>query len=143
VSSAPDRIATFHAGVSCRRDANSPLGLTLIGRTTDHPEETVSLSFSLACSLAFDGAVPEDLPEVLEATTVERIDAHQYRISSPPREWIIQAAGVHLHREIATTFYRAIPPRVPPWSKRLFWKLVLAMAASPAGKQVLVALRRR
>jgi hypothetical protein len=135
VSAEPNLIATFRGGVCCRRDPNSPLGLTLIGRTVDRPDET--------CSLAFAGTAPRDLPEVIEDPTVELLDTHQYRISSAPREWLIQATAVHLHREIATLFYRAIPPRVPPWGKRLFWKFVLGMAASPTGKRMLLALRRR
>jgi hypothetical protein len=134
-SAEPQRIATFRSGVSCSRDLLSPLGLTLIGWTADHPDEKVSLAFS--------GAAPDDLPDVLEDPTVDRIDVGLYRISSPPREWIVNATAVHLHRQIAAAFYRAIPPRTVPWSKLLFWRLVLALAASPLGKRVLLALRRR
>jgi hypothetical protein len=135
MSAAPQRIATFHGAVSCRRDSTSPLGLTLIGWATDHPEEKVMLAFS--------GAAPDNFPEVLEHPTVERIDAGRYRISSPPREWLINATAVHLHREIATAFYRTVAPRAAPWHKLLFWRVVLAMAANPLGKRVLLALRRR
>jgi hypothetical protein len=134
MNSAPQRIATFHSAVSCRRDPNSPLGLTLVGWTTDHPDEKVSLAFS--------GAAPDDLPEVLKDPTVDHIEAGRFRISSPARDWIVNATAVHLHREIATAFYRTIAPRVAPWNKRLFWRLVLAMAAHPLGKRVLLALRR-
>jgi hypothetical protein len=49
---------------------------------------------------------------------------------------------VHLHREIAPQFYRAIPPRPAPWAKRVFWRMVLALAASRAGLALLRALRR-
>ena len=55
---------------------------------------------------------------------------------------IFPARAVHLHREVATTFYRAVAPRLVPLSKRLFWRVVLAMAASPLGKRLLLALRR-
>lgn len=134
-SSEPQRIATFRSGVSCRRDTLGPLGLTLIGWTTGHPDEKVSLAFS--------GAAPDDLPEVLEDPTVDRIDVGRYRISSPQREWIVNATAVHVHRQIATAFYRSLTPRAAPWSKRLFWRLVLALAANPLGKRVLLALRRR
>ena len=129
------RIATFLGGVSCRRDPNGPLGLTLVGRTITHPDELVSLAFA--------GAAPEDLPDALEAPTVDRMDAHRYRIAGSAREWILQATGAHLHREVAATFYSVVSPRAPPWSKRLFWRLVLTMAASPTGKRLLLALRRR
>jgi hypothetical protein len=131
----PLRVVTFRGGVSCRRDTNGPLGLTLIGWTADHPDERASVSFS--------GNAPENLPEVLEDPTVFRIDERHFRISSAPRNWIVEATAVHIHREIATSFYRAIPPRIPPWSKRLFFRVVLAMMSNPWGKRLLLALRGR
>jgi hypothetical protein len=131
----PLRVVTFRGGVSCRRDTNGPLGLTLIGWTADHPDERASVSFS--------GSAPENLPEVLEDPTVYRIDERHFRISSAPRVWIVEATAVHIHREIATSFYRAIPPRIPPWSKRLFFRVVLAMMSNSWGKRLLLALRGR
>jgi hypothetical protein len=128
------KVLAFRGGVSCRRDSSSPLGLTLVGWVSDHPGERVSLAFS--------GRAPEAMPDVLEDATVDRIGESRYRIASPPREWVIEASALHLHREIATEFYRAIPPREAPWSKRLFWRLVLGMAASKWGKRLLLALRR-
>ena len=135
MSSEPDRIVTFRGDVSCRRDPDSTLGLTLVGRATDHPDETVSLVFA--------GVAPDGLPDTIEDAAVERIGARRYRISSSQQEWTVEATAVHLHRDVATAFYRAIPPRPAPWSKRLFWRVVLAMVASPMGKRVLLALRRR
>ena len=73
---------------------------------------------------------------------VEHLGANRYRIASPPREWVIAAAAVHLHREIAAQFYRAIPPRTVPAPKRWMWRIVLALAATRAGLAVLRALRR-
>jgi hypothetical protein len=131
----PLRVVTFRGGVSCRRDTNGPLGLTLIGWTADHPDERASVSFS--------GVAPENLPEVLEDPTVYRIDERHFRISSAPRDWVVEATAVHIHREIATSFYRAIPPRIPPWSKRLFFRVVLAMMSTSWGKRLLLALRGR
>jgi hypothetical protein len=130
----PHRVVTFRGGVSCRGDSVGPLGLTLIGRTTDHPEENVSLAFS--------GRAPDTLPEVLEDPTVDRLDGRRYRIASGPRDWIIEATAVHLHREISASFYHAIPPRMAPWSKRLFYRLVLGLVGSSWGKRLLLALRR-
>lgn len=128
------RIVRFRGGVSCRRD-DGPLGLTLIGRTTDRPDETATL--------AFVASAPSGLPEALEDATVEQMDAGRYRISTGRREWIFPARSAHLHREVSTIFYRAITPRLVPWSTRLFWRVVLAMASSPVGKRVLFVLRRR
>lgn len=134
MTSEPHRVVTFRGGVSCRRDPDGPLGLTLIGWTAAHPDERVTVAFS--------GRAPDSLPEVLEDPTVYRIDQRRYRIASTPREWIVDAGAAHVHRELATAFYRAIPPRPAPWTKRLFWRVVLALAARPWGKRLLLALRR-
>jgi hypothetical protein len=128
------RIARFRGGVSCRRD-DGPLGLTLVGRTIDRADEVATLAFA--------AEAPEGLPEALEDATVEQIDVSQYRIWSGKREWVFPARSMHLHREVSTTFYRAIAPRLVPWNKRLFWRVVLAMAASRIGKSLLLTLRRR
>jgi hypothetical protein len=128
------RIVRFRGGVSCRRD-DGPLGLTLIGRTTDRPDEIATLTFV--------AAPPPGLPEALEDATVEKVLAGQYRIWSGKREWIFPARSAHLHREVSSTFYRAILPRLVPWNKRLFWDVVLSLAASRMGKTLLLALRRR
>lgn len=130
----PDRVVKFRGGVSCRRDSSGPLGLTLIGWTTEHPDERVSLAFS--------GRAPDTLPEVLEDPTVDCVGQGKYRIATGPREWTIEVTALHLHREVAVPFYEAIPPRTVPWSKRLFWGLVLGLAASSWGKRLLLALRR-
>jgi len=128
------RIVRFRGGVSCRRD-DGPLGLTLIGRAMDRPDETAMLTFS--------GSAPSGLPEALEDATVERLDAGRYRIWSGRREWIFPARSAHLHREVSTTFYRAITPRLVPWSKRFFWRVVLAMVSNPVGRRLLLILRGR
>ena len=127
------RIVRFRGGVSCRRD-EGPLGLILIGRTTDRPDETATLAFA--------ANAPCGLPEALEDATVEQIDAGRYRIRTGQREWIFPARSAHLHLEVSTTFYRAIAPRPVPWSKRVFWRVVLALAAGRVGKRLLLALRR-
>lgn len=128
------RIVRFIGGVSCRREQGL-LGLTLIGRTDDRPDELVTL--------AFPATAPADLPEVLEDPVVERFDADQIRITSGEREWLVAARTWHLHREVASLFYRALAPRAVPWRKRLFWRLVLALLANPLSKRLLLMLRRR
>jgi hypothetical protein len=127
------RIVRFRGGVSCRRDAG-PLALTLVGRTTDRPDELVTLAFA--------GSAPSNLPEALEDATAEQVGAGRYRIRSGPREWLVSARSTHLHREVATTFYRAITPRRVPWSKRLFWRVVLGLAANPVGRRLLLLVVR-
>ncbi len=125
----------FRGGVSCRRDVCGPIGLTLVGRTIDQPDEMLAIAFS--------GRAPEGLPEVLEDARVEQAARNSYRITSARREWLICATAIHVHRDIATTFYRAVTPRVPRLTLRIFWRLVLALANNPTGKRLLLALRRR
>jgi hypothetical protein len=103
--------------------------------TENQPQEKVSLAFS--------GHAPESLPDALENATVEYLGPSTYRITSAPHEWIVDASAVHLHREIAARFYAAVPPRTPPWPRRLFFRLVLALIARPWGKRLLLKLRGR
>jgi hypothetical protein len=128
-------LVTFLDGVSCRRDPQGPLGLTLFGRARDRPEENVSVAFS--------GAAPEGLPEALEGATVEQLDEATYRIACEGAEWRVSATAAHVHREIATAFYRVVPPRPARWSRRLFWRIVLRLAGHPASRRLLFALRGR
>jgi hypothetical protein len=130
----PRRTVTFLGGVSCRPD-DGPLGLTLFGRTMDRPDELATLAFS--------AQAPADLPEALEDVTVEQLDLGRYLLRSGGREWIVAATAIHLHREVAAVFFRAITPRPVPWTKRLFWWVVLTIVANPAGRWLLRLLRRR
>jgi len=129
----PERLATFRGMVHCLRASAVP-GLTLRGMTAEAPDEPTALAFS--------AAAPADLPGTLEDAVVDHLGGTHYRIGAARREWLITAQGVHLHREIAPQFYRAIPPRPAPWAKRVFWRMVLALAASRAGLALLRALRR-
>lgn len=129
----PEPLVTFRGAVRCAR-APGPLGVTLIGATPERPGEPTALAFS--------AAAPAGLPDTLDNAAVEHLGGDWYRIYSAPREWVIAAAAVHLHREIAAQFYRAIPPRAVPLTKRWLWRAVLALAASRAGLALLRALRR-
>src|SRR5437762_14278198 len=66
----PDTLASLRGPVSCRRGA-APLGLTLVGETSEHPGERTELAFS--------AAAPADFPEALEGAVIERVGTHQYR----------------------------------------------------------------
>jgi len=128
----PEVLASFAGPVRCSRAAQVP-GLTLQGDTAEAPGEHTTLAFS--------AAAPADLPAALPETVVEHLGGAHYRIRAAGREWLIEAPAVHLHREIAGPFYRAIPARPAPWSKRLFFRAVLALAASRAGIAALRAVR--
>jgi hypothetical protein len=119
----------FRGSVRCRRDDASPLGLTLVGRVVDAPEEIAHL--------AFVGVAPEDLPDELHDARVYRNSDREYRVVSGQGDWALSASAVHLHRDVRGPFFKAIPPHVPPLWKRLFWRLVLAVAANPMGKRFL------
>jgi hypothetical protein len=128
-----ERLATFRGVVHCQRAATVP-NLTLSGSTAEAPEEPTAIAFS--------ATAPADLPGTLRDAVVDHLGGARYRIGAEQHEWLIDSPAVHLYREIAAQFYRAIPPRPAPWAKRVFWRTVLALAASRAGLALLKALRR-
>ena len=127
-------VARFTGAVACARSSRGPLGLTLIGRAADHPDEEIRLAFA--------GAAPAGLPERLEDAVIERGGPGEYRIASGARAWTVTARSVHLHREVAGRFYRAIPPRPAPLVRRMLFGAMLGLARSRAGIALLRALRR-
>ena len=125
-------LAVFRGTVVCRRFANV---LTLAGPAADSPDDELILSF-----IARDFP---DIPASLTAPSVVALDGRRYRIISLSRDWVVAATSLHVHRDIGHTFYRAIPPRPAPLAKRFFWRGLLALAGSRAGKRLLLSLRRR
>jgi hypothetical protein len=126
-------VARFTGAVSCTRTPDGPLGLTLSGRSADPSGELLELAFA--------GAAPADLPGQLEDAVIETAGAGRYRIAGGARSWTVAARSVHLHREVAQAFYRAIPPRPAPLLRRLVFGAMLRVAASRAGIALLKALR--
>lgn len=127
-------VARFSGAVSCARGSRGPLGLTLTGRSAGHPDEEIQLAFA--------GAAPADLPGRLADAVVERSGPGEYRITSGARAWTVAARSVHLHREVAERFYRAIPPRPAPLVRRVLFGAMLRLARSRAGIALIRALRR-
>jgi hypothetical protein len=119
----------FLGWISCRRDGEGPLGLILVGRTKDRPDEAVQMAFTCPA--------PLDLPEALDEVTVERLSPRQYRLTSGDRSWTLDGVA-HIHREVAGAFYKALPPRPVPLRKRLFWRVMLGLAATSAGRWLLL-----
>lgn len=130
-SSAPP-LAAFRGTVACRRCLG---GLTLTGCAADSADDILIVTFIAA-------AAP-DLPDSLSAAAIRTGDARHFRIESGTRSWLIEATSVHVHRDIGRAFYRAIPPRSVPLKKRLFWRVVLALAGTRAGRRLLLSLRRQ
>jgi hypothetical protein len=125
-------LAAFRGPVTIRRTANA---LTLNGSAADFADDRLILTF-------VSRSIPE-VPDSLTSATIRAVDGHHYRITSDAREWVVEATSFHVHRDIGDTFYRAVPPRPAPLKKRLFWRVVLALAATGAGKRLLLSLRRR
>jgi hypothetical protein len=131
---APEELlAAFTGPVDCRRCESGPVRLMLVGRSADRTE---------TIWLAFEGTAPENLPALIESATVQCASAQQYRIASQDRSWLVTAARVHLHRDVAAAFYEAVPPRTVPWLKRLAWRAGLLVAASPAGRWLIRAPKK-
>lgn len=128
----PETLLAFSGTVRCEH-GEGPLGLTLRGDAGAAGE---------AHMLAFSGCAPADLPQALAAPRIEVLGAGGYRIVSGERAWQLSARAVHVSREVATPFYRALPPRPVPLGKRLFWRTVLALATTRAGLALLRAWRR-
>jgi hypothetical protein len=128
----PQPLAALRGSVSWRRASNT---LTLTGRASDSEDERLILTFI--------GSGSVELPDSLAAAEVLALDAHHYRIVTPAGSWQIEARSAHVHRDIGAAFYRAIPPRQVPLKKRLFWRFVLMLAGTRAGKRLLLSLRRR
>jgi hypothetical protein len=90
---------------------------------------------------SFTGTAPADLPKTLESATIERVGDQSYRILSGARIWTVSARAAHLHREVAAAFFEAVPSQPIRWTQRLFWRIVLALAATSAGRWLLRVVR--
>ena len=132
IAETPSLPAGFRGAIACRRGADA---LTLSGFSADRADEVLILTFV--------SPLPADLPESLSDATVSALDERHWRIASESRDWIVAATSLHVHRDIGKAFYRAIPPRPTPLAKRLLWRAVMALAASRAGKRLLLSLRGR
>ena len=130
----PEPLVAFHGPVAVQRDSAGALGLTLRGEAGEDPAEPTCLAFS--------GRAPGGLPDALVDLQVVAAGARRYLLEGAGREWPLEAAAAHLHHEVSTAFYRALPPRRVPLAKRCLWALVLTLAASRAGLALLAALRR-
>ena len=129
------KLAEFRGLVRCGRGPHGPLGLTLTGTSADPPGEDLSCAFA--------GLAPADLPAQLEDAVVTRAAPGEYVVASGTRTWRIAARSLHVHREVAKEFYRAIPPRPAPLLRRALFGAMLTLARSRAGIALLRALRAR
>lgn len=127
-------LARFAGSVTCER-ATGALRLVLRGTGATQPPRPLTVGFA--------AAAPAGLPGALRDAVVEESAPGHFRISSAAGEWTLAAPAAHVHSDAAQAFYRAIPPRPVPLTKRMFWKLVLILAGSRAGIALLRSLRGR
>jgi hypothetical protein len=125
----PQALVQFSGRTECRRDGCGPLGLILSGHTSRHPRELTHVTFA--------GTAPADLPPILEDAAVTRVGDEAYCIKSGARSWTLSARAAHLHRDVAREFFEVVPGAPVRWTQRLFWRIVLALAATSAGRWLL------
>jgi len=123
-------VLRFAGRVRVVKSASGPLGVTLIGAVP--PDEIVHLALR---------GPPADLPAQLEAPELWRCGASEYRLSAGERSLRVPASATFIHRDVGAAFYRAVPPRRVPWRKRLLWRALLALMATPLGRWWLARAR--
>jgi len=121
---ATDVVVRFSGEVCCERRAGA-LPLVLIG-AIDHGQ---------SAHLAFASRVPTDLPQRLDAATVQRVGPDRYRLESGTRQWLLSASAIFLHLDAGKAFFRAIPPRRASLARRLLWHALVLLAASAPGRR--------
>jgi hypothetical protein len=119
-------LARFSGVVECRLDPGGPLGLTLVGRS----DTSVPAQVSFLCP------APASWPASLDSPLVARADTERIVVKAGAAERVLHVRGVFVHRDVTRAFERAVPPRRAPFGKRVFWRLVLALAASRVGGRV-------
>jgi hypothetical protein len=122
----------LRAPVAWRESAAAPR-LTLRGRDARAPHDPLSV----ACNGTAGGELPPQLGDVL----IEPDVAGGYRLTSGAQTLQLAPGALHVHRDVGIAFYRAIPPRRPPWLRRLFWNAVVRLARSALALRLLRALR--
>lgn len=125
-------LAVFRGPVICRRSREA---LLLTGAAADPGGGVLIVTLTT-------NRVP-GVPNSMAAASIRALGGQRYRIASGSQDWVVTATAVHVHRDIGEAFYRAIPPRAVPPAKRLFWRVVLALAGTRAGKRLLLSIRRR
>lgn len=125
-------LAVFRGPVACRRTGNA---VTLSGAAADSAHDRLIVTL-------IGGVIP-DVPGSVSGASIRAVDQHHYLIAAQSQELIVEASALHLHRDVGNAFYRAVPPRPAPLTKRIFWRVVLALAGSRAGKRLLLSLRRQ
>ncbi|MGB8327246.1 MAG: hypothetical protein WCE48_06675 [Steroidobacteraceae bacterium] len=126
-------IATLPGEVRVTRPTGGTLRLRLAGHDGSGHEVAVDFAEPRATAM----------PELLHAVRIELQARGAWRILAREGAIEVAAASAHVHSDRSAQVLAAAPPRRAPLSKRLFWRLVLALAASGFGRRLLIALRSR
>jgi hypothetical protein len=126
-------IAALPREVRVTRPAGGALRLRLAGH--DGAGHEVAVDFAEPRAPA--------LPELLHEVRIELRARGAWRILAREGAIEVAAASAHVHSDRSAEVMAAVPPRRAPLSKRLFWRLVLALAASGCGRRLLITLRSR
>lgn len=113
-----------------------PAGVTLRGVLVEHGTRSAA-QLSLMCSER------PDLPAVLMQVSVEMVTESEVVLRSGAQAWRLRCSTVQLHLDVGATFYAAIPPRATPLTRRLGWRVLLALANSSAGRWLLSRRSRK
>ncbi|HEV2703893.1 MAG TPA: hypothetical protein VGV09_19870, partial [Steroidobacteraceae bacterium] len=108
-----------------------PAGITLLGLLCQADGESSAAQLSLMCSER--PALPSTLTEV----SVEALAVPDVVLRSGAQVWRLRCNTWQLHHDVGATFYAAVPPRSTPWTRRLGWGLLLAIADTAAGRWLL------
>jgi hypothetical protein len=130
-------VVTLEGPVRWRRPPHGPLRFELF------PEPSGGAAAGPAARIAFSCEPPQGLPERLPHVHVRRAAGGELELVVEGRSWALGACSVHVHRDVAGAFARAVPPRRVPAAKRVFWRALLALAATAPGRALLQRVRRR
>ena len=75
------------------------------------------------------------------AATGHGVAPRRFRIESPGAQLELQARSVQLHRDVALTFFAAVPPPRVPLRLRLGWSLLLSVLRIPGAGLLVRKLR--
>jgi hypothetical protein len=103
-------------------------GVTLLGRIVEADGSATPAQLTLMCSEP--PVLPAKMPDLIFAA----LAAPDVLLQSGAQTWPLHCSTWQLHRDVGRAFYAAIPPRPTPWTRRLGWRVLLGVAASPLGR---------
>ncbi|MBS0365845.1 MAG: hypothetical protein JSR67_08495 [Proteobacteria bacterium] len=130
----PTAAAVLFAGAVQCQATPAPAGAVLHGCARGSGE---------ALQVFLQGEAARSLPPCLTDLRIEQPRPGEARLHSRELDTTLPVAALHVHRDVGAALAAAVPPRAAPWSKRLFWRMVLGLARSSAGLALLTALRGR